>query len=87
MNFSAYYKTVLDTQGIPQLDLDQHRRLFNIIHIEGQLANAQKFKKKEKELPYKYDIEIGKLERKLAELYCTENPSTLMKNMVLISSY
>ena len=42
MEFSKYYKTILDSTGIPDLNLEQHKRLFNIIHYEGQLERMRK---------------------------------------------
>jgi hypothetical protein len=41
MEFSKYYKQILDTTGIPKLSLEQHKRLFNIIHFEGQLERIK----------------------------------------------
>lgn len=38
MKFTNYYKEVLDTNGVPPLNLKEHRRLFNIIFLEGQLT-------------------------------------------------
>ncbi|NRB60307.1 MAG: hypothetical protein HRU50_10285 [Winogradskyella sp.] len=68
MEFSKYYRTVLEVNGVPNLSTEQHKRLFNIIHIEGQLKrieeelsqfgyNSATFKAKEK------------LESKKSELY------------------
>jgi hypothetical protein len=42
MEFSKYYKGILDTTGIPEFNLEQHKRLFNIIHYEGQLERMRK---------------------------------------------
>jgi len=42
MEFSNYYKSIIDTTGIPELNLEQHKRLFNIIHYEGQLERMRK---------------------------------------------
>lgn len=41
MKFSNYYKTVIEANGVPNLNLEQHKRLFNIIHIEGQLKRIK----------------------------------------------
>ncbi len=41
MEFSKYYKGILNTTGIPKLNLEQHKRLFNIVHYEGQLERMR----------------------------------------------
>ncbi|NNK87093.1 MAG: hypothetical protein HKO90_02310, partial [Flavobacteriaceae bacterium] len=45
MRFTRYYSKLIRTQGVPQLSVDQHARLMNIISLEGRLAELESIKK------------------------------------------
>ena len=42
MEFRKYYKDILDTTGIPEPNLEQHKRSFNITHYKRQLERMRK---------------------------------------------
>ena len=42
MKFTQYYAQILVETGQPHLDLDQHRRLFNIISLENRIDELDK---------------------------------------------
>lgn len=82
MEFSKYYKTILETSGVPLLSLDQHKRLFNIIHYEGQLARMQHELKQfgQNTITYHYR---DKILEKIQKLYNGHtHPATVFSEML-----
>lgn len=81
MNFCEYYSTYIDTNGLPNLNLEQHKRLFNIVFLEGNLNQI----KKDLELygnnaitRSHYDDTILKLKI----LYIDTHPATILGDMI-----
>ena len=81
MEFSNYYKTILDSSGVPKLNLEQHRRLFNIIHLEGQLLRIQQELKQfgHNAVTTSYKNEVLK---KLEKLYGHAHPASVFSEML-----
>ncbi|MBR9915724.1 MAG: hypothetical protein GYB32_13015 [Algicola sp.] len=44
MQYTKYYSDLLKTQGQPHLNLDEHKRLFNIISLECRIDEMSQFK-------------------------------------------
>ena len=46
MKFSRYFAGVIKNQGIPHIDVNEYRRLFNIITLEAKLEELYKLQDK-----------------------------------------
>ncbi|MGS2726530.1 hypothetical protein ACU8DI_07960 [Psychroserpens sp. BH13MA-6] len=44
MEYTNYYSELLKTQGQPHLNLDEHKRLFNIITLESRIDEMERIK-------------------------------------------
>ena len=84
MLFSNYYKGVLSTQGVPHLNVEQHRRLLNILalEIEVTIINALKEKIKSSDDLYKLYVKGNRLEKQLKELYSNTTPKEILHDMI-----
>ena len=87
MRFIRYYSKLLDAQGMPHLNVEQHKRLFNIITIESRLDEIETLKKAEKNLEnhYKYDIRIHRLNKQLKSLTLDKFPKVVIETMLFHS--
>jgi len=78
MVFSNYYKGVLSSQGVPHLNVEQHRRLLNILALEQEL----KEKIKSSDDLYKLYVKGNRLENQLKDLYKTSSPKEILMDMI-----
>ena len=88
MVFSNYYKGVLSSQGVPHLNVEQHRRLLNILalEIELKIINDLKEKIKSSDHLYKLYVKGNRLEKQLKDLYKTSSPKEILFDMIEKSS-
>jgi hypothetical protein len=88
MVFSKYYKGILSTQGVPHLNVEQHRRLLNILALEIELKTITDLKEKIKSSDdlYKLYVKGNRLEKQLKELYKTTSPKEILMDMIEKSS-
>ena len=84
MVFSNYYKSVLSTQGVPHLNVEEHRRLLNILalEIELKIINDLKEKIKSSDDLYKLYVKGNRLEKQLKDLYKTTSPKEILMDMI-----
>ena len=84
MLFSNYYKGVLSSQGVPHLNVEQHRRLLNILALEQELKTITDLKEKIKSSDdlYKLYVKGNRLERQLKDLYKTSSPKEILMDMI-----
>ena len=84
MLFSNYYKGVLSSQGVPHLNVEQHRRLLNILALEQQLKTITDLKEKIKSSDdlYKLYVKGNRLEKQLKDLYKTTSPKEILFDMI-----
>ena len=84
MLFSNYYKGILSTQGVPHLNVEQHRRLLNILALEQELKTITDLKEKIKSSDdlYKLYVKGNRLEQQLKDLYKTTSPKEILMDMI-----
>ena len=84
MVFSNYYKVVLSSQGVPHLNVEQHRRLLNILAIEIELKIIDDLNERIKSSDdlYKLYVKGNRLEKQLKELYKTTSPKEILMDMI-----
>jgi len=84
MLFSNYYKGILSTQGVPHLNVEQHRRLLNILALEQELRTIADLKEKIKSSDdlYKLYVKGNRLEKQLKDLYKTSSPKEILMDMI-----
>ena len=84
MVFSNYYKGVLSAQGVPHLNVEQHRRLLNILalKIELKIINDLKKKIKSSDDLYKLYVKGNRLEKQLKDLYKTTSPKEILMDSI-----
>ena len=84
MLFSNYYKGVLASQGVPHLNVEQHRRMLNILALEQELKTITDLKEKIKSSDdiYKLCVKGNRLERQLKDLYKTSSPKEILMDMI-----
>ncbi len=87
MRFTRYYSKLIRTQGVPQLSVDQHARLMNIISLEGRLAELESIKKSlvNSDEHYRYDVRIFRIQMQLKGLTGDQYPKDVMNHMVFLS--
>ena len=88
MLFSNYYKGVLSSQGVPHLNVEQHRRLLNILALEQELKTIADLKEKIKSSDdlYKLYVKGNRIENQLKDLYKTTTPKEILFDMIEKSS-
>ena len=88
MLFSNYYKGVLSSQGVPHLNVEQHRRLLNILALEQELKTITDLKEKIKSSDdlYKLYVKGNRLAKQLKDLYKTTSPKEILLDMIEKSS-
>jgi hypothetical protein len=84
MLFSNYYKGILSTQGVPHLNVEQHRRLLNILALEIELKTITGLKEKIKNSDHLYKLYVkgNRLEKQLKDLYKTTSPKEILIDMI-----
>ena len=84
MLFSKYYKGILSTQGVPHLNVEQHRRLLNILALEQELKTILDLKEKIKSSDdlYKLYLKGNRIENQLKDLYKTTSPKEILFDMI-----
>ncbi len=84
MRFTRYYSKLLEAQGMPHVNIEQHKRLFNIISLESRLDEVDKLKENEKdsELKYKCEVRIYRLKQSLSKQTDNAYPKDIMDNML-----
>ncbi len=87
MRFTRYYSKLIRTQGVPQLSVDQHARLMNIISLEGRLAELESIKQglQKTDEHYRYDVRIFRIQMQLKGLTGDQYPKDVMNHMVFLS--
>ncbi|MBT8259043.1 MAG: hypothetical protein KJO49_11260 [Bacteroidia bacterium] len=87
MRFTRYYSKLIRTQGVPQLSVDQHARLMNIISLEGRLAELESIKKslQDSNQHYQYDVRIFRVQLQLKGLTGDQYPKDVLNHMVYLS--
>jgi hypothetical protein len=78
---------LLDAQGLPHINIEQHKRLFNIITIENRIDEVIRLKERqrENELQYKCGYRIMMLKDKLKNLTENKEPKEIIENMLMKS--
>lgn len=84
MHFTRYYSGLIKAHGLPQLDVEQHCRLMNIISLEGRLSELEQLKKdlKDSNGYHKFDIRIHKVQFQIKKLTENKFPKDVMQNLV-----
>lgn len=84
MVFSNYYKGILSSQGVPHLNVEQHRRLLNILALEQELNTIKGLKEKIKDSDdlYKLYLKGNRLEKQLKDLYKATTPKEILFDMI-----
>ena len=84
MVFSNYYKGVLSSQGVPHLNVEEHRRLLNILALEIELNIINDLKEKIKSSDNLYNLYVkgNRLEKQLKDLYKTTSPKEILMDMI-----
>lgn len=78
---------LLDAQGLPHLNVEQHKQLFNIVTLENRIDEVIRLKESEKqnELKYKYEYRIMLLKDKLKYITKNKEPKEIIENMLMES--
>ncbi len=79
MKYTRYFSTILKTQGVPNLNLEQYARLMNIVSLEGRLQELLDMRKHDN--TFKYDVRISRLEKQLAKLTINNFPNHVLNDM------
>ena len=89
MKFTSYFAGVIKNQGIPHIDVNEYRRLFNIITLEAKLEELYKLQDKGRSHNTKYmlDIRIHDLKTKLDRLTMENTPQNVLKYMLSESKF
>ena len=89
MKFTRYFSGIIKNQGIPHIDVDEYRRLFNIIALEAKLEELYKLKDNERSHDRKYalDIRIHTLKEQLDRLTLENTPQNVLKYMLSESEF
>ena len=89
MKFTRYFAGVIKNQGIPQIDVNEYQRLFNIIALEAKLEELYKLKDNERSHNSKYtlDIRIYNLKELLDRLTMENTPQNVLKYMLSKSKF
>lgn len=89
MKFTRYFSGVIKNQGIPHIDVDEYRRLFNIISLEAKLEEIYKLKDNERNNDRKYvlDVRIHDLKETLNRLTMENTPQNVLKYMLSKSKF
>ena len=84
MRFTKYYSGVIKSNGVPNLSIEQHCRLMNIISLEGQLNAIEQPKKSHKRTDgyHIYDIKIHRIQQKLKGQTLDQYPKDVLSDMV-----
>ena len=89
MKFTRYFAGVIKNQGIPHIDVNEYRRLFNIITLEAKLEELYKLQDNGRSHNTKYmlDIRIHDLKTKLDRLTMENTPQNVLKYMLSESKF
>lgn len=89
MKFTRYFSGIIKNQGIPHIDVNEYRRLFNIISLEAKLEELYKLKDNERSHDRKYalDIRIHTLKGQLDRLTLENTPQNVLKYMLSESEF
>ncbi|WP_027125270.1 hypothetical protein [Gelidibacter mesophilus] len=84
MKFTRYFAGVIKNQGIPHIDVNEYRRLFNIISLEAKLEELYKLNDNERSHDRKYtlDIRIHTLKELLDRQTMENTPQNVLKYML-----
>jgi len=87
MQFTRYYSRLIKANGVPNLDVEQHCRLMNIISLEGQLNALEKLKKglSNSDGYHAYDVKIHKVNLQIKKLTLGKYPKDVVHDMVFKS--
>lgn len=89
MKFTRYFSGIIKNQGIPHIDVNEYRRLFNIISLEAKLDELYKLKDNERNHDRKYmlDSRIHILKEQLDRLTLENTPQNVLKYMLSESEF
>lgn len=89
MKFTRYFSGVIKNQGIPHIDVNEYRRLFNIITLEAKLEELSRLKDNERNHDRKYmlDSRIHDLKTQLDRLTMENTPQNVLKYMLSESDF
>jgi hypothetical protein len=89
MKFTKYFASVIKSNGVPHLNVDEYQKLFNIITLETRLNELQQLKDNERNHNRNYSLgtRIFNLEQKLNRLTMENSPANLLKYMVQESRF
>jgi len=87
MKYSKYFGRITKDNGQPNINTEQFRRMMNIVSVEGVIHGLNIIKERYKNTSayYKFDIDIFKHQRVLAELSGNLNPDDLIEEMYCLS--
>jgi len=87
MKYSKYFGRITKDNGQPNLNIEQFRRMMNIVSVEGVIQGLKIIKEKYKNTSayYKFDIDIFKHQRVLTDLSGNLSPDDLIKEMYHLS--
>ena len=89
MKFTRYFSGVIREKGIPQINVQEYQRLFNIITLEIRLDELTQLKDNERSHDRKYmlDIRIFNLKQQLNRLTMENTPQNVLKYMLSESKF
>lgn len=89
MKFTRYFSGIIKNQGIPHIDVNEYRRLFNIISLEAKLEELYNLKDNERNHDRKYmlDSRIHTLKEQLDRLTLENTPQNVLKYMLSKSEF
>jgi|25_taG_2_1085351.scaffolds.fasta_scaffold16115_2 hypothetical protein len=89
MKFTRYFAAIIKNQGIPHIDVNEYRRLFNIISLEAKLEELYRLKDNERNHDRKYmlDSRIHDLKIQLDRLTLENTPQNVLKYMLSESEF
>lgn len=89
MKFTNYFSVIIKNNGVPQINVNEYRRLFNIISLENRLDELYKLKDQERSHDRRYSLEIRifKLKDQLDRLTMENTPQNVLKYMINESKF
>jgi hypothetical protein len=71
-------------RGVPHLNVEQHRRLLNILALEIELKTITDLKEKIKSSDYLYKLYVkgNRIEKQLKDLYKTTSAKEILFDMI-----
>ncbi len=82
MKYTKFFAGYVNSQGSPNLQLDQFKQLMNLIHLEGQIAGIDRVIEKFKQIdnPQKYEFVKVSINQKIDEVSKGLSPAELVES-------